>query len=252
MSSLVFSPRRQRLLVRAALLAGTAAGVAAVISFLPSRAPSSPQDAVGPGAPQVVRAPKDVPVTPERRRAIDVVLDRFIASALPRRNLAVARSLVTPSWAAGVSEAQWRRGEIPVLPYKPRDAHFGGWTVHYSYPKELSLDVLVHPSKREELGAIAFTAVLNQQADGRWLISEFVPAAVFAKEKKAPRILAQPDFQPNMIEGSRGKRMLSATWLLVPVAFLALIALVPLFVFTRTKLADRRAMKSYRGLYDRA
>jgi hypothetical protein len=250
MSSPVFSPRRRRLLARAALLAGVAAGVAAVISLLPSRAPER-EDALGSGPPQVVRAPKDVPVTAARRRAIDSVLDRFIPAALGRKNLDVVRTLVTPSWAAGVSDAQWRRGEIPVLPYKPRDRNYSGWTVHYSYPREISLDVLVHPSKREELGAIAFTAVVKKQPDGRWLISEFVPAAVFAKEKKAPRILAQPDFQPNMVEGTTNKSTLSASWLLVPVALLALIALVPLVVFTRTKLADRRAMKSYRGLYER-
>jgi hypothetical protein len=54
-----------------------------------------------------------------------------------------------------------------------------------------------------------------------------------------------------MVEGTTNKSTLSASWLLVPVALLALIALVPLVVFTRTKLADRRAMKSYRGLYER-
>jgi hypothetical protein len=244
------SARRRRLafrLVGAALAAGVVAGV---VVALPSRTPSH-RDTLRPGRPQVVRTPAQVGVTPARRRAVDAVLARFIPAALERRRLEEARRLVTPAFTAGVSDAQWRRGDIPVMPYKPRDTRFHGWRLNYSYPREISVDVLVHPAAREQLGAIAFTAVLKRTARG-WLVDEFVPAASFAKETKAPRILAQPDFQPNMVAGARRKARLGTAWLLLPVAILALIALIPLAVIVRTRRADRRAMRNYRGLYERA
>jgi hypothetical protein len=244
------SPRRRRLALRLALVVVAVGAAVGVVAALPSKTPTH-RDTLRPGRPQIVRTPKQVPLTPERRRAVNDVLDRFVPAALRRQHLDEARRLVTSSFAAGVTDAQWRRGEIPVLPYKPRGSRFHGWRLNYSYPREISLDLLVHPSQREELGAIAFTAVLKRTHRG-WLIDEFVPAASFATEKKSPRILAQPDFQPNMVQGAHTHGRLSATWLLVPAGVLALIALVPLVFFVRSKHVERRAMRNYRGLYERA
>jgi hypothetical protein len=244
------SARRRRVALRVAAVALALAAVAGIIVALPSKTPSH-RDTLRPGRPQVERAQEHVALTAARRRAVNGVLDRFVPAALERRNLDVARRLVTSSFAAGVSDAQWRRGDIPVLPYKPRDTRFHGWRLNYSYAREISLDLLVQPSAREQLGAIAFTAVLKRTPRG-WLIDEFAPAASFAPQEKAPRILAQPDFQPNMVQGAHTNGRLGASWLAVPVALLALIALVPLAFFVRSKLVDRRAMRNYRGLYERA
>jgi hypothetical protein len=245
MTSLVFSsPRRRRLtgrLVAAVVVVGAIAGA---IAILPTRSSNEPVPTSA-GPAEVVRTPATVAVTAKRRHAIDTLLDRFLPSALERRNLAELRKLVTPSFAAGVTDAEWQRGQIPVLPYKPRDSRFHGWVVNYSYANEVSLDVLIHPSAKEELGAIAFTAVVKR-THGKWLINELVPTASFAKEKKAPRILAQPDFQPNMVQGATNKSRLSATWLAVPAAVLATILLVPIVVLLLNIRRNRRAMLAYR------
>lgn len=245
MTSLVFSsPRRRRLtgrLVAAVVVVGAIAGA---IAILPTRSSNEPVPTSA-GPAEVVRTPATVAVTAKRRHAIDTLLDRFLPSALERRNLAALRALVTPSFAAGVTDAEWQRGQIPVLPYKPRDSRFRGWVVNYSYANEVSLDVIVHPSAKEELGAIAFTAVVKR-THGKWLINELVPTASFAKEKKAPRILAQPDFQPNMVQGATNKSRLSATWLAVPGAVLATIVLVPIVVLLLNIRRNRRAMVAYR------
>src|SRR6266511_2294248 len=172
MSLLVFSsPCRRRQAGRLVLAGGLVAVLIAVIAALPSRTPSK-RDTLRPGPPQAVRTPKEVALTPARRRAINAVLDRFIPSALERRNLEIARGLVTSSFAAGVTDAQWRRGEIPVFPYKPRDAAFHGWTQNYGYRNEISLDILVHPSPEETLGAIAFTG--RPEADAQTLAGRCV------------------------------------------------------------------------------
>src|SRR6266511_6333020 len=80
----------------------------------------------------------------------------------------------------------------------------------------------------------------------RWLVDAFVPAASFAKEKKAPRILAQPDFLPNMVTGLNDKSRLSASWLLLPAAVPALIVLVPIGVLLLNVRRNRRALLAYR------
>jgi hypothetical protein len=245
MTSLVFSsPRRRRLTGRVVAALVVIGAIAGAIAYLPTRSPNEPVPTSA-GAPDVVSTPDTVAVTAKRRHAIDTLLDRFLPSALERRNLAALRKLVTSSFAAGVTDAEWQRGQIPVLPYKPRDSRFRGWVVNYSYANEVSLDVLVHPSAKEELGAIAFTAVVKRK-HGEWLINELVPTASFAKERKAPRILAQPDFQPNMVQGATHKSRLSATWLAVPAAVLATIVLVPFVILLLNIRRNRRAMLAYR------
>jgi hypothetical protein len=245
MTSLVFSsPRRRRLTGRVVAALAVIGAIVGAIAILPTRSSNDPVPMTG-GAAEIVNTPTTVPVTAKRRQAIDTLLDRFLPSALERRNLAALRTLVTPSFAAGVTDAEWQRGQIPVLPYKPRDSRFRGWVVNYSYANEVSLDVLVHPSAKEELGAIAFTAVVKR-THGKWLINELVPTASFAKEKKAPRILAQPDFQPNMVQGATNKSRLSATWLAVPAAVLATILLLPIVVLLLNIRRNRRAILAYR------
>ena len=251
MSLPVFSsPRRRRIALRLTAAAIAIGAAAAVVVLLPSRTPSH-RETLRPGRPQVVVTPKDVPLTRARRRVVNSLLDRFVPAVLERKQLESARRLVTDGFAAGVTDAQWRNGELPVTPYTPRESRFHGWRLNYSYAREMSVDLLVHPSPREELGAIAFTTVLKRTPRG-WLVDEFVPAASFAKETKAPKILAQPDFQPNMVTGAHRNGRLGAGWLLVPAGLLALIPLIPLLVFVRTKMVDRRAMRNYRGLYERA
>ena len=245
MSSLVFSsPRRRRLTGRIAAAFIVVGAIAGAIALLPTGSHDKPAPTPR-GPADVVSAPATVSVTAKRRRDIDSLIDRFLPAVLERRDLADARRLVTPAFAAGVTDAEWMRGQIPVLPYKPRDSRFHGWVVRYSYANEISFDVLVHPSAKEQLGAIAFTVVAKRN-HGHWLIDELVPTASFAKEKKAPRILASPDFQPNMVQGSTNKSRLSATWLAVPGALLATILLVPLVVLVLNIRRNRRAMLAYR------
>ena len=162
-----------------------------------------------------MRTPTSVPLTRPRRRAIDSLLDAFVPAAVERRNPVRALALVTPAFRAGVTRAQWARGDLPVHPFDARDSSFHTWRLDYSYEHELSVDLLLQPARRERLGAISFTAVFKRR-HGRWLIDSFVPAAIFAPEHAPPRILAEPDFTPSMT--TLGSARLDARWLLVPAA----------------------------------
>jgi len=250
MSLPVFSsPRARRRLLWGAAAGAVCAAVAGTILVVPSPKPE-PAAGTSSAPAQVIRTPKSVPLTPARRRAVTELLDTFVPAAVERRDPAKAYELVAPSFRAGVTRAGWNRGELPILPFDARDERHFGWILRSSFPREISVDVLLQPSRRETLGAQAFTVVFRPHG-GRWLISEFVPVASFAPEKKPPRILASPDFQPNMVEGSPRSR-LDPKWLLLPVAILALVPLVPLLLLVRSKRAERRALRAYRGLYERA
>jgi hypothetical protein len=88
-----------------------------------------------------------------------------------------------------------------VIPYDARGRQFHGWVLNYSLAREMSVDVLLRPGKRETRGNVSFTAVFKAQHH-RWLIDAFIPAASFAPENAdRSRILATPDFSP-AVKGS--------------------------------------------------
>jgi hypothetical protein len=194
------SPRaRRRAWWAAGLLA--LAGAFVVLQLVLPRGGSLP-DTSRPGRPQIVYTPPTVPLTPERRRAINAVLDAFVPAAVERRNPVRALPLVTSAFHSGISRKDWVRGKLPVLPYDARGAHFHGWTLDYSLQREVSVDVLLQPAATEKRGAIAFTAVFKRER-GNWLVDAFIPAASFAPANaETSRILAQPDFRPSAPGGS--------------------------------------------------
>ena len=226
------SPRARRRLVRGTLAASVLGGIAIAVAALPSAHPR--REVFRPGAPQVVKAPPTVPLTPPKRRAINGLLDSFVPAAVERREPTRAFALVTPAF----------RGDLPVHPFDARDERFHTWRLDYSYPNEISVDLLLQPAANEKLGAIAFTAVFKR-ARGHWLIDSFVPAAIFAPAHKAPRILAEPDFTPSMT--TLGTSRLDARWLLVPAAVLALIVVVPAGIGIAHVQRSRRALRRYRS-----
>ncbi len=90
---------------------------------------------------------------------------------------------------------------MPVIPYDARGEHFHGWTLDYSLPREMSVDVMLQPGATEKRGAIAFTAVFKRER-GTWLVDAFIPAASFAPANaERSRILAQPDYGPSPTPG---------------------------------------------------
>jgi hypothetical protein len=133
-------------------------------------------------------------------------------------------------------------------PFKSRNRNFHVWTLHYSYPREMSIEILLHPAKTETLGAQAFTVVLKRSHD-RWLIDSFAPSASFAPAQNTPKIRAQPDFTPFATD--RGRNRLSAKWLLLPAGVLALIVLVPLGIGIARFRRSHRAWREYHASHAR-
>src|SRR3954447_8272730 len=239
------SPRARRRLLWVGSFLVVATVAAAAVVALPKG--HQTKEVFRPGA-WVPSTPEAAPMTPARRQTVDRVLDTFVPAAVERKDPLRALPLVTPAFRSGTSPQEWRRGQLPVFPYDTRTGSSHTWTLNYSYPREMSVEILLHPAPKETLGSIAFTAVLKE-TKGRWLVDSFVPAATFALEKKTPKILASPDFTP--FAHGRGASRLSAQWLLLPATVLALIVLVPIGIGLAKLRRSRRAWRDYHASLDR-
>jgi hypothetical protein len=236
---LLGSPRARRRALWAGAVVAVAGAATAAIVALPNSNTEHITHLSGPS--QVVRTPASVPLTTARRQAIDNVLDTFVPAAVERHGPLRALGLVTHSFRAGVSRAEWSKGNLPVFPYHTRTERFHAWRLNYSYPREVSVELMLHPAAKESLGPIAFTAVFKQ-VHRRWLIDSFVPSASFAPQK-SPKVVAAPDFEP--LASDRGKAHLQAHWLLLPASVLVLILLVPLGFGLAHLRRSRRAWRAY-------
>jgi hypothetical protein len=239
------SPRARRRFFWVGGLLLVAVVAAAAVVALPKG--HQTKEVFRPGA-WVPTTPDEVRMTPERRRAVDRILDTFVPAAVERKDPMRALPLVTSAFRSGTSRQEWSRGELPVFPYHASNRSFHTWTLNYSYPREVSIELLLHPAPQETLGSLAFTAVLKE-TKGRWLVDSFVPAASFAPQKKTPKILASPDFTP--FADGRGRNRLDAQWLLLPAAVLALIVLVPIGIGLAKLRRSRRAWRDYHASLDR-
>lgn len=242
MSWLVSARMRRRFLWIAAL--AVAAGVAAIVIALLPSSKGGFKGTVESGPVQVVRPERQVPLTARDRREINALLDRFVPAAVARRDPAAAWDLVTSTLHSGTTRAQWATGQIPVSPFDVGGTTFHGWTVVTSYPRDVTLDLTLLPRNPKD-GPGAFTVYLKR-VRGRWLVDEFYRRTSYAPAgtPTAPSTSTAPAHR-QAPEGSKGR--LSPIWFLVPLGLLSLIVLVPLIVFGKGWLDDKRVERRHRN-----
>jgi hypothetical protein len=221
-----------------------AAGVAAVVVALLPEQRGGIASSVRSGPVQTVARPREVPMTPQVRRRIDELFDHFIPAAIARRDPVGARAYVTPALRGQATVAEWRAGTIPVPPYDPAGTTFHGWTTIYSYPRSASVELTLEPKRqRDPVGSF----VVNlKQVGSRWLVDGIYAHGTHGGQSAAaaPDTAAEPTTTERVIGGSHGR--LGVIWLLVPLGLLSLIVIIPVFVFSRDWLADRRVGRRYR------
>jgi hypothetical protein len=221
-----------------------AAGAAALVVALLPEHHGGIASSVQSGPVQTVAHPKEVRMTPQVRRGIDELFDRFVPAAIARRNPVGARAYVTPALRRQATAADWRAGTIPVPPYDAAGTTFHGWTTIYSYPRIVSVELTLQPKRpRDPVGSF----VVNlKQVGSRWLVDGIYAHGTHGGQGAAavPDTAVEPTTTERVIGGSHGR--LGAIWLIVPLALLSLIVIVPVFVFSRDWLADRRVGRRHR------
>jgi hypothetical protein len=236
--SFVESPRVRRRLAKLAVIAVAGLVAALVVVFFPntngrlkSRFSNEPT--------QRVVVERQVPVTRARRAEVNALFDEFVPAALMRRDPEGAYDLVTPEFRAGGSGSAWRRGDLPVYPYSPRGHRFHGWTVDTSYRDTMSVELFMQPLHPED-GPVDYSVDLRR-LHGKWLIDSFYPRASYAPvaaggRSKANGKAAAP--AASTLPKARGGVM----WILIGV-FFSLIVAVPVALFTRQSLSNRRSRR---------
>jgi hypothetical protein len=116
--------------------------------------------------------PRTVKLTP----GATVVARHFIQTAVARKNLADAYALVTNEIRQGQTLAEWKTGNIAVVPYPVADVKYAPMKIDFSYPKEAMVEIALLPNTNVKIRGQLFQMDLVKR-DGKWLVNSWVPKA---------------------------------------------------------------------------
>jgi hypothetical protein len=150
------------------------AGVVGVLVLGPDKNPTPEHFSSAPAqrSEQLVEAP----LGHEARQ----VAVRFIQTAVARKNLDEAWTLVGPNLRGGLSKKRWMTGENPVVPYPVDKLDVAPYKVDASYTKSALLEVALLPRKGSGVRAQVFFLELRKVGSGRasrWVVDNWVPRA---------------------------------------------------------------------------
>jgi hypothetical protein len=237
---------------RSAWIGGGLAAVAAVV-FVGVKWPNTseePPQSFSSEQGYVYRAPKPVELSRiERAKALSTAAN-FVTHAVARRKVELAYDLTAPSFRSGITRAQWRTENIPVVPFPVEEAR---WRVEYSYTDALGLQVLLLPTARSKLRPAVFAMELTPTAKGKgnkWLVSSWAPTGMTGGGAPAVRETGAGGV-PNLgatLQG--GEARLDARWLLAPIALIGLVPLIVGGFYFRGWRRGRRADAAYHTRHD--
>jgi hypothetical protein len=115
-----------------------------------------------------------VPATVKLAPGAQKVARRFIETAVARKNLPEAYSLVTEQIKQGQSLKSWNTGNIAVIPYPVYAVKYAPMKIDFSYPKEAQIQVALLPKTGSGAKAQLFIMDLVKRS-GKWLVNSWVP-----------------------------------------------------------------------------
>ncbi|HET7352707.1 MAG TPA: hypothetical protein VFJ11_01500 [Gaiellaceae bacterium] len=231
--SVVASPRRRR---RLAWLGGflvVAVAIVFLVTLFPNTSGFGPQHFSNTPV-QRVQVEKQVPVTRERRAAVNELFDRFVPAAVERKDPGAAYDLVTAQGRSGLTREDWRNGQLPVYAYDARGTTFHGWIVEGSYAKEMDLELDLQPRSPKD-GPVAY-AVTVKQVGGRWLIDSIYPRTSYAPTSPAARGKEPAGQQP---DASIPQAKTGVAWLLIAGLVVLILGAPAVFFFTQWRSGRR-------------
>ena len=169
------SPRKQRrfLIISAAVFA---IGVVAFVSVFVLRGTSNAfPDTISSQPAKLAQPEKTAPVTAEQ-----VTLMRtFIKTAVARKQLAFAYTLVDPDLKGTMTLKQWETGTIPVIQYEAENVNTAEFIPIYHYQTQALFNVdlipVGHTQKRPELLFFIGMKRAGGSKTGKWLIDYWQP-----------------------------------------------------------------------------
>ena len=182
----------------------------------------------------------------ERAKALSTAAN-FVTHAVARQKVELAYDLAAPSLKAGITRAQWRTQDIPVVPFPVEEAR---WKIEYSYTDALGLQVLLFPTAKSKLRPSVFAMELTPtgHGDNRWLVSSWAPVGMTATGGAAPAPVSSGTAGvANLgdVAVAGGEARLGAEWLLAPLALIAIVPLIIAGFYVRGWRRGRRAEAAY-------
>ena len=242
MAGRLSSPRFRRRLIRVSLL-GAVVAAGALVSILFWNTSTLVETPLH-GTADLYEPPIPMRMSAAERRRVIATAARFVDTAVRRDHAERAFALVGPNLRNGTTKANWREGDIPVVPYPVDDAR---WKFDYSYADEIGLQVALFPAAGAGVRPMVFNMSLRADRAGatrRWLIDSWSPRGGGGSAR------------PNRSEGSpfrvgagavpeRASARLGAAWLLVPAGLIGLALLVPATLVVVERIRTRRAQRAY-------
>ena len=225
-------------------VAGIVAGVVTLmVVLLPSvDPPRTQQDTVRPGPAEEVtetEAPAPLAVTPVIRRQLQRTAQLFVESSVGRRHPERSWQVVDASLRQGLTRADWKTGNIPVVPYPVE--HLAFWRIDEANVDHILMELVLTPKPHTGLLSKTFLMDVRPSAGPEhWLVSSWTPYGVSQAQMELDAAARGDNVVP-----SRG-RHLSAAWLLVPLALLLLTIVTPAAVLAVSAVQNRRAERLYR------
>ncbi len=103
-----------------------------------------------------------------------MVARRFINTAVARKNLPDAYKLVTEAIRQGQTLAEWKTGNIAVIPYPVDAVKYAPMKIDFSYPKEALVEIALLPKANAKIKAQLFQMDLVKR-NGKWLVNGWYP-----------------------------------------------------------------------------
>ena len=164
---LFMSPRAQRRLTVLSALVLLAGIVAFSLAYVFHNSTTQTNHrATGPAA-----APHAARVKPSKDAY--TVAREFLQTAVRRKNLHEAYTLVAAPLKAGMSRKQWETGNNPVIPYPVNNARTAAFHPITSTKNELYMAMELSATPQSGQNAYTFYMGLQRQKDGTWLVDYF-------------------------------------------------------------------------------
>jgi len=226
-----------------AVVAVVVAAVTLAVVLLPSVDPPRAEDAATTGRPREQAteavAPAPLAVTPAMHRQLHRMAELFVETSVGRRHPERSWQLVDATLRQGLTRADWKTGNIPVVPYPVE--HIAFWRIDEANADHVLMELVLTPKPHTGLLSKTFLMEARPSAGRQpWLVTSWTPYGVSQAQMELDAAARGDNQVPSH------DRHLDAMWLVLPLALLSLTIVVPAAVLTVGALQNRRAERLYR------